>query len=335
MAHGFINMGKNTTFATRKEMAWHGLGTVVDAMTSKEAIVLGGLDFEVGLKKLYCMKDEHSVFTSPEGKMTWNNDRIEIPSNFATYRKDRQEVFGVVGARYTPIQNTEAFSFFDSIIGEGHAKYETVGALGNGERVFITAKLPDKLVVGKDVIDQYLLLTMAHDGSGAITVMFTPVRVVCNNTLMLALEGKGNKVSIRHTKNASSRLKKAKEILGIIDYNSSALQQYYNSLAATPVSDADAKKFFEFSFNMQKQEDDKYATRTQNKLDDILKYYEIGVGQAGTQGTSWGVFNAITGYLQNGLDREDERQFTNTFIKGDEVIRQRFMAAQKSYAKLV
>ena len=330
MAHGFRNLGRNTTFATRKELAWHGLGVVVDSMTSKEAIILGGLDYEVGLKKLYVVDDGVQINSTFQSHFVDKERFTEMPSNFATYRKDTQEVFNVVGARYVPVQNTDAFEFFDSIIGEGHAKYETVGALGNGERVFITAKLPKRLIVNKEDIDQYLLLTTSHDGSGAIMVMFTPVRVVCNNTLSLALQGR-NKVSIRHTKNAKTRLEKAKEILGIIDYNSQTLQEYYNSLTNTVVNDAEAKKFFEYSFNMKKQEDGKYATRTQNKLNDIIQYYHQGVGQEGIQGTSWGVFNAVTGYLQNGTNRDDERQFINTYIKGDEGIRERFILAQKSF----
>lgn len=322
MGHGFNVMGRNTTFATRKEMAWHGLGTVVDAMTSEEAMVLGGLDFEVGLKPIYTIKN-HQV----KNKFYIKEDLVRVSNNFATYRKDNDHIFAVVGSRYEPIQNTEAFEFFDSIIGEGHAKYETVGALGDGERVFITVKLPESLHINKDTVDKYLLLTMAHDGSGAIVVMFTPIRVVCNNTLSMALEG-ANKVSIRHTKNALDRLDKAKEILGIADRHFTTIGEYFNHISKISVTDDDALNFFRYAFDLQVQEETaKLSTRSQNRVNKFNKYYHDGVGQEDIQGNAWGVLNGITGFLQNVEKRDDEKQFNRTFIKGDEVIKYRFIKA--------
>lgn len=326
MAHGFINLGQNSTFATRKELAWHGLGSVVESMTAKEAMVLGGLDFEVGLAPLYA--EIKPAIESPAGIWGWKGNHFKnVSTNFATYRKDTNDIFGVVGSRYEPVQNTEAFAFFDSVIGEGHAEYETVGALGNGERVFITAKLPSHLHVGKDTIDKYLLLTMAHDGSGAVNVLFTPVRVVCNNTLSLALNRATNKVSIRHTKNALNRLEDAKKILGIAEKNFETLEQYFNRLSHLKITDEDAQNIFKTSFNLIPQEDGKLSTRAKNKLTAVTNYYNIGVGQENIIGTGWGVYNAVTGYLQNGLEREGDKQFTSTFIKGDEVIRSRTSSA--------
>lgn len=308
MAHGFRNLGKATTFATRKELAWHKLGKVVDAMTSEEAIVLGGMDFDVQLAPVQAQLG----LIVPEDYKNYNNlialgergnrsmyQGTVLPNNFATYRTDTNHVFGVVGKRYTPIQNVEAFDFFDSIIGEGHAAYETVGALGDGEKVFITAKLPSKLVVNKEDIDKYLLLTMAHDGSGSIQVMFTPIRVVCNNTLSAALSMGKNKVSIRHTKNALARLEMAKEVLGLIDYQSLALEEAFNAMTKVRINDEDMESMFKRLFKLEPQENGKLSTRGNNILLDLQQYHEVGVGQAGIQGTGWGVYNAVTGYQQN------------------------------------
>ncbi len=304
-------------------------------MTNAEAMKMGGLDFEVELAPIYVklreyeVGKEHQPLPSPminidrPGPLcaqTFYSSRVQ--GNFATVRKDTQQVFGLVGSRYEPIQNTEAFEFFDSIIGEGHANYETVGALGNGERVFITAKLPSHLHVNNDTIDKYLLLTMAHDGTGAIIVMFTPIRVVCNNTLTLALTT-GSKVSIRHTKNALDRLDEAKKILGIANKNFMTLEEYFNHINGFKVNDDDAKNFFQHTFNLLPQDDGKLSTRASNKLDKILEYYNIGVGQEEIIGTGYGVFNAVTGYLQNVEERSDAKQFSRTFIKGDELIRER------------
>lgn len=315
MAHGFRNLGRNTTFATRKELAWHKLGKVVDAMTSEEAIVLGGMDFEVGLA------DIHAKLPSILHPELQHFEKL--PSNFATYRKDTNDIFGVVGARYTPIQNTDAFEFFDSIIGAGHAKYETVGALGNGEKIFITAKLPSKLLVGKEAIDKYLLLTMAHDGSGSIQVMFTPIRVVCNNTLSAAVTSATNKVSIRHTKNALNRLHLAKKVLGISEAQSIYLEERFNAFAKLQVNDEDIEAIFRKSFGMQVDESGKLSTRSNNILLDLKKYHDIGIGQENIRGTGWGVYNAVTGYQQNIANyRSTDSQFESINSKNAAGIRQ-------------
>ena len=294
-------------------------------MTSKEAMILGGLDFEVGIKPCNIIKDNAIEYKASEGGIFYHDhDIVDVPNAYATYRKDTQHIFGVVGNRYEVIQNTEAFAFFDSIIGEGHAEYETVGALGNGERVFITAKLPEGMHVNKELIDQYLLLSMAHDGSGAIVVMFTPIRVVCNNTLTLALDRRSKtKVSIRHTKNALNRLDEAKKILGIASKTFSDMEEYFNVMAKRRVEDDDLSLLLEKSFDMPRQEDESLSTRSKNKLNEVLNYYYTGFGQKDIIGTQWGVYNAVTGYLQNVAMRDDETQFSRSFIKGDEDIRQR------------
>ena len=304
MAHGFRDLGRESTFVTRKILPWHKLGKVVDAMTSKEAIILGGMDFEVGLAPIFAGVDVLKKEDTPNHSHVLRSDKdffeaSYIQTNFATYRKDTKQVFGVVGSKYEVIQNIEAFDFFDSIIGEGHAKYETVGALGNGEKIFITAKLPSKLIVNKEDIDKYLLFTMAHDGSGSVQVMFTPIRVVCNNTLSAALSGCSNKVNIRHTKNARNRLELSKEILGITERQSTSLEEVFTAFAKYQMNDEDLKALFMKSFNMKEGEDGKLSTKANNTLDDILKYHEIGVGQEGIRGTAWGAYNAITGYQQN------------------------------------
>lgn len=336
MAHGFKDLGGNTTFVSRKEIPWHGLGLIVDAMTSKEAIVLGGLDYEVGLGKINAQIED----ISPRDTYTENNiQRVgkgkdakfyktsPIDSNFATYRKDTGDVFGVVGKRFEVFQNTEAFQFFDSIIGEGHAKYETVGALGNGERVFITAKLPSSLVIGKDEIDKYLLLTSAHDGTGAIQVLFTPIRVVCNNTLTAALGG-ANKISIRHTKNARVRLEAAKKALGIVETQTKTMSELFNIYIKKTVSDEDALSVFKKAFNMKEDPKTGLTTVSKNKLITVNRAYFEGVGQEGNVGSAWGVFNGVTTYLQNVQKIKDkDKNFNDTFLGKEDDIRTRTVNA--------
>lgn len=145
-------------------------------------------------------------------------------------RTDTQQVLGVVGKDYQIVQNRDVFLFFDSIVGAAEkVKYETAGALGNGERIFITAKLPDYIRVGKDdLIEQYVFLTTSHDGYGSITAAFTPVRIVCQNTLNAAFRNQQNCIKIRHTASAIDRLKQAHQLMGITSKLAIEMEEIYN-----------------------------------------------------------------------------------------------------------
>ena len=333
MAHGFRNLGVNTTFASRKELAWHKLGKTVEAMTSEEAIKLGGLDFDVELVPIFVgthqidldsTPDYNSVIRHGKGKNVIFFGSKEIKTNFATMRTDTKDVFGIVGSRYEVIQNIEAFDFFDDIIGQGHAQYETVGALGNGERIFITAKLPTTIKVGKDDIDKYLLFTKAHDGSGAIQVMFTPIRVVCNNTLSMAIGASSNKVNIRHTRNARQKLEITANLLGIVEKQSNKFSDIFNTFANERLSDVKIKEVIKQSFGFTEDEDGLFSTKAANIMNNVLEYHEIGVGQENIKGTKWGVLNAVTGYQQNGqVFKNEEVRFDSIYNKQSASIRQK------------
>lgn len=338
MAHLFNNKGVNTTFATKKEIAWHGLGKVVDAMTSEEAIKLGGMNFEVAKLPLYFQNQNPIPFEKAKEYSLVSRYREEkeyvaanlyqelkqVPDAFTMIRTDTQHPFGYVGKRYEPIQNIEAFEFFDDIIGHGHAQYETVGALGNGEVVFITAKLPDYFEVAKSQIDKYLLLTMSHDGSSSITVMFTPIRVVCNNTLSMALQGSRNKITIKHTKNARNKLELAKATLGLVNINGKVNVNIWEKWAKEEIKDDKAQEIFEVALGLEKQENGMLSTRALNILNSVENYYHAGIGQSDIVGTKWGVYNAVTGYFQNVKDyKTDDKKFNNLFLSGDNDIRQK------------
>jgi phage/plasmid-like protein (TIGR03299 family) len=333
MAHGFKNLGASTTFASRKELAWHKLGKTVEAMTSKEAIILGGMDFEVGLAPMSAKIEQvalENTYEYPDiirngvGADAQFHRTKEVKGKFSTYRKDTGDLFGVVGARYEPIQNIEAFDFFDEIIGEGHAAYETVGALGNGEKVFLTAKIPDKMLVGKEHIDKYLVFTMAHDGTGSVMIMFTPIRVVCNNTLSAAIGSATNKVSIMHTKNARKRIEDSKRVLGIIQNNGMKIEEVFNRMNEVKVTDQQVGEVIINSYGFTPDAEGFFSTKAKNKFEDIMKYYEIGVGQEHIKGTAWGAYNAITGYQQNVQSyKDDDTHFNNIFSKGASDVRQK------------
>lgn len=331
MAHNLNFKNGVASFASKKEVAWHGLGTVVEAMTSAEAIQLGGLDFEVEKRPIYINSTSNYSFEDAKQKLNINrklvkdgegglkslySENLIIPNQYATVRTDLDIPLGIVGSKYEVIQNSEAFDFIDSIIGQGVADYETVGALGNGETVFITCKLKESMVINKDLIDKYLLITMSHDGSSSIVVMFTPIRVVCNNTLSLALGTNNNKVTIRHTKNARDKMELAKKVLGIVDIQSNTYQEAFGNLFNTKVSDPEAKFIIERAFKLERDvQTQELSSRGQNVLDTVFTYYQEGIGQVEIIGTGYGVFNAITGYLQNVKEyKSDDLKFKNTFL---------------------
>lgn len=296
------------SFVSAIEPAWHGKGQILkNKMTSEEAIREALLDFEVG--KL------PAQITLPDGTV-----RI-IPGKYGTYRTDTGQPFGTVGGRYEIVQNIDAFEFFDAIVGKGEAIYETAGALYDGQVVFITAKLPDYIKVGKDEIEKYIFLKSTHDGSGSIVAAFSPVRICCANTLNAALGDMTNKVSIRHTKDARVKLQQAHRIMGISNQLSKELEEVFNIMAKKPIVDSKLKEFITQIIapkreQMNEQEKEELSTRTLNKINEIYTYALTSPTQQtnASRGTVFGAYNAITGYYQN------VKKYKNADDKIDSVI---------------
>lgn len=226
MAHNlnFNSRTGNYSFFNVKEKPWHSLGRIVEEHpTSEQAIKFAGLDYEVEKSALFTKGS--SIIENNSGVEMVNSD-LEVPNYFANIRTDNNNVLGVVAKDYHIVQNREAFSFFDAIVGGGNGiLYETAGALGNGERIFITAKLPDYIRVGNDddITEKYIFLTTSNDGSGSITAAFTPIRIVCQNTLNASLKNVSHVVRIRHTSGAKQRLEDAHKVMGLANRLSSEL----------------------------------------------------------------------------------------------------------------
>ena len=161
------------------EVPWHGLGVRVEnCLTSREAIVAAGLDWEVEKRQVYCSKDAEVVSPSPV-PIPANGTMQEVPDSYAVVRLTDDKPLGVVGARYVPLQNLDAFSFFDELVGNKEAYYETAGSLRGGKVIWIMSKLPGTIGTVADPIDKWLLLANAHDGSRKVIVVASPVRTVC------------------------------------------------------------------------------------------------------------------------------------------------------------
>lgn len=329
MAHNLHyneHTGKYSFFSVQQK-AWHNLGQIVDQYpTSAEAIQHAGLDFEVIKAPLFTQGGTMTIGDKREISVPNN---LVLPNHFATMRTDTNAVFGVVGKDYQIVQNSDAFAFFDAIVGGGDGiLYETAGALGKGERVFITAKLPDYIRVGKgdDVTEKYIFLTTSHDGSGSITAAFTPVRIVCQNTLNASLRNMSNVVRIRHTSGAKQRLDEAHRVMGLANLMSNQLEEVFNHWTTIRISDKEVKSLIQLALCPNKEtlaflkqgNEGELSTVFKNTVEDAFSYAMMADTQLmdTTKGTVFGAYNAVTGYFQNVRKYKDEEAKLQSIVLG-------------------
>lgn len=330
MGHN-LNFNQRTgkySFFSVQEKAWHNLGQIVtDYPTSGEAIKFAGLDYEVAKAPLFTSGT--GIIENQHGTEIRDKE-IEVPNYFANIRTDNNAVLGVVGKDYHIVQNRDAFAFFDAIVGGGEGiLYETAGALGNGERIFITAKLPDYIRVGKgeDITEKYIFLTTSHDGSGSITAAFTPIRIVCQNTLNASLRSMSNVVRIKHTSGAKQRLENAHKVMGLANTLSDQLQDIFNNWTKVKVSDTEVKKLIQLALCpnaetldlLKKGKEDEVSTVFKNTVEDAFAYAMMSDTQQmdTTKGTLFGAYNAVTGYYQNVRNyKNDEAKLLSIVMGG-------------------
>ena len=330
MAHN-INYNEKTgrySFFSVQQKAWHGLGQIVEQYpTSEEAIRHAGLDYEVVKSPLFT---KGSGITETADGIEIGSNELEVPNCFANIRTDNNAVLGVVGKDYHIVQNREAFSFFDAIVGGGEGiLYETAGALGKGERIFITAKLPDYIRVGNgdDVTEKYIFLTTSHDGSGSITAAFTPIRIVCQNTLNASLRNMTNVVRIKHTSGAKQRTENAHRIMGLANTLSDQLQGIFNDWTTIRATDQEVRKLIQLALCPNKETlelikkgaEDEISTMFKNAVNDAFAYAMTSDTQQmdTTKGTLFGAYNAVTGYFQNVRNyRDDEAKLQSIVLGG-------------------
>ncbi|MET6997843.1 DUF932 domain-containing protein [Chitinophaga sp. CC14] len=330
MAHNiFFNeqTGKHSFFSVQQK-AWHGLGQIVESYpTSAEAIQFAGLDYTVEKRRLFTL-DNGQVNEQEE----LIHNEIEVPNYYATLRTDTQAVLGVVGKDYQVVQNTDAFTFFDSIVGGDGIFYETAGALGQGERIFITAKLPNYIKVGNDdLIEQYLFLTTSHNGMGSITAAFTPIRIVCNNTLNAAMRNHSNSIKIRHTVNAKDRLAQAHKVMGLANTLSVQMEEVFNRWSKVRITDPEVKKLIQLAMvpnkevlqNIQSGKVDELSTAFTNIVDNVYDYAMSDSTQQTdtTRGTLFGAYNAVSGYFQNVRSYKTQEVKLNSIMNGTAQLR--------------
>lgn len=331
MAHhlNFNEANQEYSFFSVKERAWHGLGKIVEQYpTSAKAIKFAGLDYHVEKRPLLTVTGAEFSNSPMNSDVIIPAAPIKVPHYFATVRNDNDAVLGVVGKDYQIVQNKDAFAFFDAIVGGGDGMlYETAGALGKGERIFITAKLPGYIRVGKDdFIEQYLFLTTSHDGFGSITAAFTPIRIVCNNTLNAAMANHSGAIKIRHTASANDRLKQAHTLMGITSNLGAELQGLFNQWAQVRITDKEVKKLIQVAMapnkevlkNLETGKSDDLSTTYTNMVDKVYEYALSSPTQQleTTAGTIFGAYNAVTGYFQNVRNYKDDEAKFKSIIEG-------------------
>jgi phage/plasmid-like protein (TIGR03299 family) len=291
------------TAAYNRLPAWHGLGTVVpNAMTAAEALKIAGIDWLVEGQDAY-IKNE-SILEVGEAKQVIT-DWQKIPNCMANVRMSDHKVLGVVTDRYKICQNQAAFSFIDHIIGkEGNAHYESAGSLFGGKQVWLLAKMDGVKILG-DQVDPYIVFRNSHDGSSGITVALTPVRVVCNNTLTMALDGAKRVWSTTHTGDLDQKMEEARETLRHV-------QQYMVEMpkVATAMYEANIykdeiprilKEMFPDPLPAKGEEaPGKIAIANVEKArQDVFNIYQTVDDIAKFNGTAWGLWNSITDYAQH------------------------------------
>jgi len=275
---------KDSMFYVR-DVPWHGLGVRVEnALTSEEAIRMAGLEWEVYSAPLKAHLEDGTI--------------LDISDRVANVRDSDKSILGVVSNRYKIVQNREAFAFTDALLGGSqHVRYETAGSLWGGKRVWMLAKMDGITLLG-DKVDPYLVFTNSHDASTGVRVAITPIRVVCNNTLTMAVEGATRVWSTMHVGNISSKITEAQETLRKVSEYLEGMPEQAETMAETNIYLDETEQIFDKLFpvsdvekagkirleNIERQKNAVYQIWTTTP--DIAKF----------QGTAWGLYNAVADF---------------------------------------
>ena len=283
---------------------WHGIGTKLNhPATAKEAIESAKLDFQIQMKTIIV-------------KGTNN----EITKKKAIVRADNNDVLGIVSPLYKIVQNTDAFNFFDSVIGEKQAVYHTAGALGKGEKIWILAKLPDDIILANNEnVAKYLCLVNSHDGSCCLRLYFTPIRVVCQNTLTISLSTKEDGIAIRHYGDVKSKTEEARKILGISKQFYDNFDSIAKELVKFKLNKQQVETYFDNLLDIKNNKDD--SVRIKNVKSDLLALFENGKGNSNPEikHSAWTAYNAVTEYIDwfrkpKGISKDPTNRLKNIWF---------------------
>jgi phage/plasmid-like protein (TIGR03299 family) len=289
------------------EVPWHTEGRYIgdEPVTSKEAIIAAELDWRVATQPLFTTVGDLSV---------------PVKTHKAIVRDIDNSVLGIVGNRYTPVQNAEAFTFMDSLVDDGSMRYHTAGSLRGGQRIWLLGQIGSVDILPSDRVDQFLFLWNSHDGSGSLRCLFTNVRVVCANTARAALDiGKGEGISLRHTANIQSRVEKTRDVLGL---SVSCFQESTVFAKELTQLKMPVKRWTEFSEALIPDNPELDSnSRAENARFKLTQLFEDGVGSdiKGVRGTGWGAQCAVIEFANyhrtsRGGDKAQARRFESSLF---------------------
>lgn len=267
-----------------KSPVWHGLGIRTDeALNSKDALRMSGLDWTV---------DQHEVVV----------DGSRVPNYKANVRSSDGKVLGIVSDRYKIVQNTDAFEFTDAIINNGdiEVKYETAGSLSNGKRVWLLAKMPNTTILG-DTVEPYMVFTNTHDGSGAIKVAMTPTRVVCQNTLTLALNTAKRTWTSKHMGDMESKMHEAQVTLGLAKAYMEEFEEMAEILQQKHISDNSLADFMELAFPIpnDKNATDRKVNNAEYMRSSFLELYKSIEDVQKFNRSGWQLYNLVSDFTSH------------------------------------
>ena len=265
-----------------REKPWHGLGTIVmEAPSSADALRLAGLDWEV-VQEPVC---------------TGYGEPVE--GYRANVRSTDRRVLGVVSDRYKVVQNVEAFRFTDELLGKG-VRYETAGSLQEGRKVWLLARLPREYIIAGERISPYLVFSNTHDGSGSVKVAVTPVRVVCNNTLNLALTTASRSFSMMHTGDIRGKIEEARDTLFLAEKYMDCLGVEFEQLRRQKVTDAQVREYVERLLPMEKEPTPIQSKNTLRLRQDMMRRYYDAPDLKKVGNNAYRFINAVSDFATHG-----------------------------------
>jgi len=300
MAHGIETTDGRANIAYAGGTPWHQLGQKLDAAFDAEtALKEANLDWEVEVAPLYY----ETLENLDESGSRQYIKHVKSTKGQIVRRGDTGVELGVVGPKYSPLQNKEAFGFFDGLFGKDTCRYETAGFTGKGERIWLLANMADQdpvEILPDDVVQKYLLLTNSHDGTYSAMASFTPIRVVCNNTLTAAV-GKMMKqtstVRVKHVGDVADRMQFAGKILAQAGVFYDEVRDLFQAFARKQLNGEQTRTYIHRSLF----DDNKETKARTDKVDEVEGLMHTGLGSdiKGVRGTVWGAYNAVTEYLDH------------------------------------
>ena len=339
------------TMAYAGEVPWHGLGVKVDDdLTPDEMLIAAGLDWTVSKRHLFT-HDKPTIEASTQDNL---NDLVALPEHYVIVRDSDNKPFGPCGSKFVPSQNKDAFQFFRKFTDAGHMKMETAGSLKGGEQVWGLANVSKDFVLpGDDRVLGYLLVSVSHKWGKSNEIRFTPVRVVCNNTLSMALADRTTSgFRMPHTTSIDAEVfQAAEEALGLAgermdQYKEGAeflsSKKFNKDSIVTYIADLFQPELLKEQAEIEKMTDVRAIATRQSMVDEFKKTPSLvlqaveeqpGANLKSSKGTWWGAMNAVTFIVDHKWGYDRDAALHNAWFGERAALKTKAMAKAIEYAK--